>query len=159
MKTRGPRTPMQTVKIHDSSSLAVDLASGGMNRHLNDTRLSAPWPWAVGIVLIPLDIRGDLLREERIAVAVDAYKLGYFLVDTVTVPVGRPGNAGRARLLALAARIEPQVFILHGSLPEPQQLLDLEEQTGIPVHRLEHRPDPTGRYCGASGRVASGPLR
>jgi hypothetical protein len=121
-----------------------------MNRQLTDTSLSAPWPWAVGIVLMPLDVHGDVLREERLAVAVDAYKLGYFLMDTVTVPVVRPGSAGRARLLALADRIELQAFILHGSLPEPQQLLDLEERTGVPVHRSGHRPDITARCCAVS---------
>jgi hypothetical protein len=102
----------------------------------------------VGIALIPSsDVTGALLREERIAVALDAYKLGYFLVDTITVPVGRPSYAGLARLLALADRIELDAFLLHGSLPEPAQLLRLEAQTGVPVHRFGHQPDPTARCC------------
>lgn len=120
-----------------------------MTRHVNARPSSPPWPWAVGIALIPSpDITGDLLREERLAVAVDAYKLGCFLVDTVTVPVGRLRDAGLARLLALAARVELEAFIVHGSLPEPAQLLDLEARTGVPVHRFGHQPDPTSRCCG-----------
>lgn len=121
-----------------------------MSCHLSKLPPSAPWPWAVGIALIPTsDVTGALLREERIAVALDAYKLGYFLVDTITVPVGRPSNAGLARLLALADRIELEAFILHGSLPEPAQLRRLEAQTGVPVHRFGHQPDPTARWTGS----------
>jgi hypothetical protein len=45
-----------------------------------------PWPWALGVVIVPsavVDRRR--VRELRLAVVVEAYKLGLFLVDVLTV--------------------------------------------------------------------------
>jgi hypothetical protein len=44
-----------------------------------------PWPWALGVVLLPPATDRRRVRELRLTVAVEAYKLGLFLVDVLTV--------------------------------------------------------------------------
>lgn len=43
------------------------------------------WPWALGVVITAVRVDRRRCRELRLTVAVEAYKLGYFLVDVLTV--------------------------------------------------------------------------
>lgn len=47
---------------------------------------SPPLPWAVGVIITPYATTDrHRRREQRMTVAVEAYKLGYFLADTLSV--------------------------------------------------------------------------
>jgi hypothetical protein len=110
-----PSTPAPT------SEVFVDDKGGGR-----------PWPWALGVVIVPSAVQ-DLqrARELRFAVAVAAYKRGHFLVDVLTV------NAEQAAVdlddvSALARRVTAEtVLVLDTCSGTPR--LDLALPEGLAV--------------------------
>jgi hypothetical protein len=80
---------------------------------------SRPWPMAVAVVAVPA-LAGEAERaEERVAVALLGYKLGYFVLDIIEVPPGVSGgdpDGGYARADALARRTDADAFIVRGSV-------------------------------------------
>jgi len=73
---------------------------------------SWPRPFAVGV----LASDGGRRRRERLDLALDAYKLGYFLLDTVEVH----DRAGYAVAEALAARTDADAFVVRGDVDLPR---------------------------------------
>jgi hypothetical protein len=52
---------------------------------LPDPAASPPWPLAVGVLLLPDGVSGASRAEHRLVLALDAYRIGYFLLDVVEV--------------------------------------------------------------------------
>jgi len=47
---------------------------------------SPVWPMAVGAVLAPQGFTGRTRTEDRLKLALGAYRMGYFLLDLIDVP-------------------------------------------------------------------------
>jgi hypothetical protein len=102
---------------------------------------SPVWPMAVGVVLVPLDFTGQTRAEQRLSLALGAYRMGFFLVDLLDVPAwAADPTRSWAPVWDLAARTDAEAVIVHGGLepdlPDPPKGL-----RGLPLHLLS----PEGR--------------
>ena len=72
---------------------------------------SWPRPFAVGVLALDKPGDADARRAGRLDVALDAYKYGYFLIDTVEA-----GPDGEGYLIAemLAARTDADALVARG---------------------------------------------
>lgn len=101
---------------------------------------SLVWPLAVGVVLAPLPVNGRSLAEDRLRLALGAYRLGHFLLDLIDVPVAGPADdaPGWAPVWELVKRAGADAVVVHGGeapwLPRPPA-----ELRSVPIHLL--RPD------------------
>ena len=48
------------------------------------------WPLAVGAVIAPHDFTGRARSEDRLSLALGAYRLGYYLLDLLDIPAWGP---------------------------------------------------------------------
>jgi hypothetical protein len=91
---------------------------------------------AVGVVLVPQDFTGQTRAEQRLALALGAYREGVFLLDLVDVPAWAVDPArGWAPVWELAGRVMADAVIVYGGagsqVPKPPGRL-----RGLPVHLL-----------------------
>lgn len=99
------------------------------------------WPMAVGVVLVPQDFTGVTRAEQRLALALGAYRMGFFLLDLLDVPAWAVDpERGWAPVWELVRRVDAIAVIVHGGadadLPRPPTGLRC-----LAVHRLS----PAGR--------------
>jgi len=84
---------------------------------------SPPWPLAVGVLLVPPGLGGKARTDRRLKAALDAYQLGYYLLDLVEVDVDDgaadawPLDRGWARVQALVDRAVPDVLVVAADVP------------------------------------------
>jgi hypothetical protein len=86
-----------------------------------------PRPFAVGVLALLVTAEGAARRAGRLDVAMDAYKFGYFLIDTVEA-----GRDGEGYLVAemLAARTGADALVARGPV-DLERLADIADR-----HRL-----------------------
>jgi hypothetical protein len=71
---------------------------------LPDPAASPPWPLAVGVLLLPDGVPEASRAERRFVLALDAYRIGYFLLDVVEVHAA-DGSAPRVSAWVAVERI------------------------------------------------------
>jgi hypothetical protein len=83
---------------------------------------SPVWPLAVGVLIVPPDFTGRTRAEDRLALALGAYRLGYYLLDLIDVPAWHaPDGAGAwTPVWGLAKRAAVDAVVVHR--PGPQGL-------------------------------------
>jgi hypothetical protein len=82
------------------------------------------WPMAVGVLLVPQTLTGQPRVEQRLALALGAYRKGFFLLDLLDVPTRAVDPAlGWAPVWDLAARTVADAVIVYGGaksdVPKP----------------------------------------
>jgi hypothetical protein len=82
-----------------------------------DPSAARPWPLAIGVLGMPATIGVPDARVARVDLALHAYKLGYFLLDTLQV-TSAPDAATRRWLEALARQVEADAFICAGPVDQ-----------------------------------------
>jgi hypothetical protein len=103
---------------------------------------SPVWPLAVGVVLSAKGFTGHTLAEDRLALALGAYRMGHFLLDLIDVPAWAAADETRgwAPVWDLVMRADADAVVVHGGeaprLPSPPPQL-----RGLPIHVLT----PDGR--------------
>ena len=77
---------------------------------------SPVWPLAVGVVLAPAGFTGRTRAEDRLTLALGAYRLGYFLLDLIDVPAWEAADQQRAwaPVWELVLRARADAVIVHG---------------------------------------------
>jgi hypothetical protein len=99
------------------------------------------WPLAVGVVLAPRPVNGRSLAEDRLRLALGAYRMGHFLLDLIDVPAWAATDDARAwaPVWELVERARADAVIVHGEsrrVPRPPT-----EMRNLPIHLLT----PDGR--------------
>ncbi|MBI3686205.1 MAG: hypothetical protein HY241_02490 [Actinobacteria bacterium] len=108
-------------------------------------------PFGIGVLAVARRMDPTVRSEERVAVAVAAARIGYFLLDTVEVDVngadgGPPVGAVVARLRALAVRTQAEAFFVRGPLdwallePMADELRIVIHDAGGPLTALVQTP-------------------
>jgi hypothetical protein len=97
-----------------------------------------PRPFAVGVLGVGAEVAGPERSSARLGVALDTYKLGYFLIDTVEIDAL---GTGCLAVELLVSRTTPDALVVHGSVDSdwvqavadrhPLQLHFGEEGSGI----------------------------
>jgi hypothetical protein len=74
------------------------------------------WPLAVGVVLAPAGFTGRTRADARLALALGAYRLGYFLLDLIDVPARESVDPadGWAPVWDLVLRTRADAVVVHG---------------------------------------------
>ena len=94
-----------------------------------DSAGSPPWPLAVGVLLTPRETAVRVRADRRLRVALDAYRLGYFLLDLLEVDPNidasrarglRPGSSAWAQVEDLVARSGADVLVIAADSPVVQ---------------------------------------
>ena len=86
---------------------------------------SPVWPMAVGAVLAPQGFTGRTRTEDRLKLALGAYRMGYFLLDLIDVPAwdGADDARGWAPVWDLVLRTRADAVVVHSRqdrrLPAP----------------------------------------
>lgn len=77
---------------------------------------SPVWPLAVGVVLAPATFTGRTRAEDRLTLALGAYRLGYFLLDLIDVPAWDSADQARgwAPVWDLVLRTHAEAVVVHG---------------------------------------------
>ena len=75
--------------------------------------VSPPWPLAVGVILEAPDPQPRGRGERRLGLALEAYRLGYYLLDVIEVPASDGGGADRwAVVQGLVDRCLPDALVV-----------------------------------------------
>lgn len=75
-----------------SRALTRRRRAGWMPGAAVDPSGSPAWPLAVGAVIAPHVYTGRTRADDRLALALGAYRLGYFLLDLIDIPAWRSLN-------------------------------------------------------------------
>lgn len=75
-----------------SRALTRRRRAGWMPGAAVDPSGSPAWPLAVGAVIAPHVYTGRTRTDDRLALALGAYRLGYFLLDLIDIPAWRSLN-------------------------------------------------------------------
>jgi hypothetical protein len=97
-----------------------------------ESHATAPCPFAIGVLRPTLCDELTFPRGDRFNLALDAYKLGYFLVDTIEVG---PDGAGYDELERFAVRTGAEAFVVRGPV-DRARVDELAGQLGVLVHAL-----------------------
>jgi len=97
-----------------------------------ESHATAPCPFAIGVLRSSSCGELTFPRSDRFNVALDAYKLGYFLLDTIEVG---PDGAGYDELERFAVRTGAEAFVVRGPV-ERARLDELAGRLDMPVHAL-----------------------
>jgi hypothetical protein len=99
---------------------------------------SSPLPFAVGVLALagPMDGRGHALA--RLDVALDAYTLGYFLLDIIEIDARGTGCLATELLVS---RAEPDALVTRGPV-NTDWLNALADRHGVVIRSGERRPEP-----------------
>jgi hypothetical protein len=87
------------------------------------------WPIAVGVVLAPAGFTGRTRAEDRLALALGAYRIGFFLLDLIDVPAWESADQARAwaPVWDLVLRTHADAVVVHdreaSPLPRPPMAL------------------------------------
>jgi hypothetical protein len=98
-----------------------------------------PWPFGIGVLGVLMDTPTDRVREERLRLALDAYELGLFLLDTFTVTPREPATT-YAAIHRLAIRADAQALVIHGDV-HTERLTEIATTTHMRIHDLQPRND------------------
>jgi hypothetical protein len=102
------------------------------------------WPFGIGVLLGPAPDDARCRDEERLGIALSAYKAGYFLIGTIDLAVEVPLFASELdRLSALVRRTGAEALFVQGGEPgtvleelAADQRLVLRRVPAPPPHQL-----------------------
>jgi hypothetical protein len=92
---------------------------------LSDTRQhltpesTPPLPLAIGVLSLPNATTQEDRRLARLSLALDAYKLGYFIIDILDITPGTD-TSGYAWAKTLAQRTDADAFVCAGNICSEQ---------------------------------------
>ncbi len=94
-----------------------------------------PRPFAVGILAFAAPPDGAGRSTARLDVALDAYKLGYFLIDTIEIDAYGTGYLAAELLVS---RTTPDALVTRGRI-DPDWLRALTDRHPLVIHACEER--------------------
>jgi len=110
-----------------------------------DPAASPPWPLAVGVLLTPRETAVRVRADRRLRVALDTYRLGYYLLDLLEVDPDAdasparallPGQSVWAQVEDLVARSGADVLVIAADTPVTQLPGLPARLAGLPLRLL-----------------------
>ena len=98
-----------------------------------------PRPFAVGVLALTTTTHGPNRTTARLDLALDTYKLGYFLIDTIEIDAHGTGYLAAELLVS---RTTPDALVTRGRV-DPDWLHALADRHPLLVHSCEEQPRTT----------------